>query len=316
LSGTPYRPGAATATRIQPLDALPARSHMHGMETPPNSETAPADSAQPAGAAPAAKPKNEWRDLGVFLIKLALVVFVVRSFIFSPFSIPSESMLPRLLIGDYLFITKFNYGYSRHSLPFSVPLLPNIHWSDPSRGDVVVFKAPGHNGEDWIKRVIGLPGDTVQMQGGQLILNGKPVPKDPIADFVLPLSPNFDETRCDEQFRATNAGKPVCRIPRFRETLPSGKTYEVLDQGMRPADDTDVYTVPAGHVFLMGDNRDDSTDSRFAQPPAGNGISFVPMENLEGKAVVNFWSTDGSANWVLPWTWFTAARWNRIGAGF
>jgi len=270
---------------------------------------APEDAAPFTGDA-AAKPKNEWVDLGQFLLKLVIVVVVLRSFIFSPFSIPSESMLPRLLVGDYLFVSKFSYGYSRHSLPFSLPLLPNMHWSDPTRGDVVVFKAPPTNNEDWIKRVIGLPGDTIQMQDGVLILNGKPVPKQRVADFVLPITPNVKN--CDTEFQdMDDKGKPICRIPRFKETLPGGKSYDVLDQGMRPADNTGVYTVPAGHVFMMGDNRDDSADSRFQQ-----GIGFVPMENIEGKAVVNFWSTDGSASWFLPWTWFTAARWSRIGEGF
>jgi signal peptidase I len=286
------------------------------MDTPPPVE--PAQAAAPAGsqAAPAEKPKNEWKDLGVFLVKLALIVFVVRSFIFSPFSIPSESMLPRLLVGDYLFITKWNYGYSRHSLPWSLPLIPGrIFAGTPERGDVVVFKAPGHNGEDWIKRVIGLPGDSVQMVNGQLILNGKPVPKQKVGDFMLPISPNSQN--CQTQFQDVDAkGTPICRMPRFQETLPNGKRYDVLDTATLWQDNTPVYNVPAGHVFLMGDNRDNSTDSRFAQPPEGDGISFVPMENIEGKAVVNFWSTDGSANWVLPWTWFTAARWSRIGAGF
>jgi signal peptidase I len=178
-----------------------------------------------------------------------------------------------------------------------------------------VFKAPNHNGEDWIKRVIGLPGDTVQMINGQVILNGKPIPKQKIADFSLPITPNF--TNCPTMYQNVDAkGGPVCRIPRFRETLPNGKTYNVLDQQTLPQDDTVIYTVPAGHVFLMGDNRDNSTDSRFSQPPEGNGIGFVPLENIEGKAVVSFWSTDGSANWFLPWTWFTAARWSRIGEGF
>jgi len=266
------------------------------------------------------KPQSEWRDIATFVLKLALIVFVVRSFIFSPFSIPSESMLPRLLIGDYLFITKFNYGYSKHSLPWSLPLLPNMHWSDPARGDVVVFKAPPFNHNDWIKRVIGLPGDTVQMKGGVLILNGKEIPKQPIADFVVPISPNFPSTKCSGQLAMDGQGHETCRIPRFRETLPNGKSYEVLDQGYRPdADDTELFTVPAGHLFLMGDNRDDSADSRFAQNPMNeerSGIRYVPIENIEGKAVVSFWSTDGSASWILPWTWFTAARWSRIGEGF
>jgi signal peptidase I len=273
----------------------------------------------PAAAEKPEKRKSEGGDIASFVIKLVLIVFIVRSLIFSPFSIPSESMLPRLLIGDYLFITKFNYGYSRHSLPWSLPLLPNMQWSTPTRGDVVVFKAPPGNNEDWIKRVIGLPGDTIQMRDGQVILNGKPIPKQPVADFVLPISPNFPaatetfpDKGCKQSFQETGAdGKIVCRIPRFRETLPNGKQYEVLDQGMGGADNTGLYTVPAGHVFMMGDNRDDSADSRFQ-----GGIGFVPMENIEGKAVINFWSTDGSASWVLPWTWFSAARWSRIGEGF
>jgi len=282
----------------------------------------PVETVDPITTTTAPKPKNEWVDLGWFLLKLVIVVVVLRSFIFSPFSIPSESMLPRLLVGDYLFVSKFSYGYSKHSLPLSLPLIPNMHWSDPTRGDVVVFKAPGHNGEDWIKRVIGLPGDTIQVQGGQLILNGQKIPKAPIADFVLPVSPN---SSCNPQFQdMDDKGKAICRTPRFRETLPSGKTYEVLDEGNRPQDDTGVFTVPAGHVFLMGDNRDNSTDSRFQAPSddataeerGRAGIGFVPIENIEGKAVVNFWSTDGSASWILPWTWFTAARWSRIGAGF
>ncbi|MDF7775327.1 signal peptidase I [Sphingomonas sp. AOB5] len=267
------------------------------------------------------KPQSEWRDLASFLLKLAIVVFIVRSFIFSPFSIPSESMLPRLLIGDYLFITKWNYGYSKHSLPFSIPLIPGrVFPGTPERGDVVVFKAPPQNNTDWIKRVIGLPGDTVQMRDGQLILNGKAIPKEPIADFVLPISPNFTAEKCGDFIDKNDP--TLCRIPRFRETLPNGKSYEVLDQGMQTCfiptrvcpDNTDLYTVPAGSVFLMGDNRDDSADSRF--PHSQQGIGYVPMENLQGKAVLSFWSTDGSANWFLPWTWFSAARWNRIGEGF
>ena len=273
----------------------------------------------PAPAQPKPKaPKSETRETLTFLLKLAIVVLIFRSFIFSPFSIPSESMLPRLLIGDYLFISKWNYGYSRHSLPFSVPLIPGrILGHLPARGDTVVFKAPGHNGEDWIKRVIGLPGDTIQMRRGQLILNGSAIPKQRVADFVLPITPNYPAEKCAAQFDDTDtSGKPVCRYPRFRETLPDGKSYEVLDQADQPQDDTRVFAVPEGHVFLMGDNRDNSTDSRFPQPPEGEGIAMVPLENLEGKAVVGFFSTDGSASWLLPWTWFTAARWSRIGAGF
>lgn len=265
----------------------------------------------------AGKPaRSETAETIRFLLKLALFVFVLRSFIFSPFSIPSESMLPRLLIGDYLFVSKWNYGYSRWSLPWGVPLIPGrIFAHDPVRGDTVVFRSMGPDDHDVIKRVIGLPGDTVQMRNGQLFLNDKAIPKQRVADFVLPLSPNFPAEKCGAQFQDSDAqGRPVCRYPRFRETLPGGRSYDVLDQENIPvADDTDVYTVPAGNVFLMGDNRDDSADSRFA-PPVGMG--YIPMERIEGKALVNFWSTDGSAEWLKPWTWVSAARLRRIGEGF
>jgi len=280
------------------------------------------DSATAQTAAPAEtlKPRSELRDTISFLVKLVILVFIVRSFVFAPFSIPSGSMLPRLLVGDYLFITKWNYGYSKHSLPWSLPLIPGrVFAKDPARGDVVVFKAPPDAKTDWIKRVIGVPGDTVQMRGGQLILNGQAIPKQRVADFVLPMTPNAE---CDADTLETAAdGTAVCRIPRYRETLPGGKSYDVLDSGPTTGDDTDMFTVPAGHVFLMGDNRDNSADSRFepVMDSTGTnrgGIRFVPMENIQGKAVVNFWSTDGSAQWVLPWTWFSAARFERIGEGF
>lgn len=266
---------------------------------------------RPVRAKRAPRPQRpEWQETLIFLVKLALFVFLIRSFLFSPFVIPSGSMLPRTLIGDYLFVTKWNYGYSRHSMPWSLPLIPGrIFASDPVRGDVAVFKAPPGNREDWIKRVIGLPGDTIEMRSGQIVLNGQPVPKTRVADFVLPVTPNF---ACDSVFQDNDAdGRPICRFPQYRETLPGGREYLVLDQGFSPADDTGEFVVPAGHVFMMGDNRDDSKDSRFA-----DSIGFVPMENLEGKAVVTFWSTDGSASWLMPWTWPSATRWTRIGEGF
>ena len=184
----------------------------------------------------------------------------------------------------------------------------------PTRGDTVVFRGPPANDHDVNKRVIGLPGDTVQMKGGVLILNGQPVPKQRIDDFIVPLTPNYGADKCMPQFQDVQGGKQVCRYPRFRETLPGGRSYEVLDMGQTVADDTELFTVPAGHVFMMGDNRDNSEDSRFSQ--ASGGFGYVPLENIEGKAVMLFWSTDGSANWVLPWTWVTAARWSRIGGGF
>lgn len=273
---------------------------------------APAEATPPP--APAKREKKE-DSFPVFLLKLALIVGIFRSFFFSPFNIPSESMLPRLQNGDYLLAAKWPYGYSKYSLPFSVPLIPGrIFASQPERGDVVIFKAPPTNDIDYIKRVIGLPGDTVQMIGGQLVLNGTPVPKQRIADFELPVTPN---TRCiAPQYEATaQGGAAVCRYPRYKETLPGGRSYEVLDLFATPQDDTPPVIVPEGHLFLMGDNRDNSQDSRF---PAveGAGIGIVPQANLVGRASVMMFSTDGGAQWLLPWTWFTAARWSRIGGTF
>lgn len=259
--------------------------------------------------------RSETSETFRFLLKLALVVLILRSFIFAPFSIPSESMLPRLLIGDYLFVSKWNYGYSRWSLPAGIPLIPGrIFGSTPTRGDVVVFRAPEVLDHDVIKRVIGLPGETIQMRQGTVYLNGKAIPKLRIADFTIPLTENFNAEKCGAPFVDVVANVQICRYPRFRETLPGGRSYEVLDQAELPdRDDTGLYTIPAGHIFVMGDNRDDSGDSRF---PAPQGMGYVPLENVEGKAVVNFFSTDGDAEWLKPWTWVSAARWSRIGEGF
>jgi signal peptidase I len=260
----------------------------------------------------AAKPKSETRDFLSFLLKLGIFVFILRSFIFAPFSIPSESMLPRLFVGDYLIVTKWNYGFSKHSLPWSVPLIPGrIFSSLPARGDVVVFKAPPANDTDLIKRVIGLPGDRIQMRGGQLFINDVAVPKVRTSDFVQTVSPNTHCLSAEAPETGTN-GEQRCRYARFIETLPEGKSYSVLDFGVIPQDNTRIYTVPTGHVFMMGDDRDDSGDSRFE----AGGFGFVPIENLVGKAQFTVFSTDGSANYLLPWTWFSAARWGRIGEGF
>jgi signal peptidase I len=261
------------------------------------------------------KPEEEKETLGSFLkfvLKLAVLVLVFRSFLFSPFNIPSESMLPGLWNGDYLLAAKWPYGFSRHSLPFDLPLIPGrIFASQPQRGDVVIFKHPV-DGVDYIKRVIGLPGDTVQLVHGQVVLNGTPVPKQRIADFDLPQSPN---TACAwGGYRHPSTEGQVCTYARFRETLPGGKSYNVLDFGPTPQDDWGPAIVPQGTLFLMGDNRDNSQDSRFPALPGG-GVGFVPQGDLVGRASVMMWSTDGSVVWYEPWTWFTAARWSRIGRG-
>jgi len=275
----------------------------------------PATAAQGSDAPQTtAQPEKEENFL-VFLLKLVLIVVAFRSFLFSPFNIPSESMLPRLQNGDYLLAAKWPFGYSKYSLPFSLPLIPGrVMAGQPERGDVVIFKAPPDNDIDYIKRVIGLPGDQIQMIDGQLQINGKPVAKQRVADFVVPVSPN---TRCYlPQFEESGAdGAAQCRYPRFRETLPEGRTYEVLDLGITPQDNTAPVIVPEGHLFLMGDNRDNSLDSRFPAIP-GQGIGIVPQANLVGRASVMMFSTDGSSEWVKPWTWFTAARWDRIGGTF
>lgn len=265
-----------------------------------------------AKTASSPKPRSEPGDTLKFLLKLALFVWVFRSFVIASFVIPSESMLPRLMVGDYLFVSKWNYGYGRWSFPFGWPPIGGkVLGGVPARGDVVVFRAPEVLDHDVVKRVIGLPGDTVQMRRGQLVLNGRAIPKQRVGDYVLPLTPNFGTDKCDAAFQDVDAGRPVCRYPQYRETLPGGVSYPVLDQGQMPdRDDTELYTVPAGHVFVMGDNRDDSGDSRFAPP---GGMGYVPVENLEGRVLVTFFSTDGTAEWLKPWTWVSAARWGRIG---
>lgn len=278
---------------------------MADRESPPNAKAAPA--------------RKEEGSFLWFLVKLAIVVLVFRTFVFSTFSIPSESMLPRLMWGDYLFTEKWPYGFSRASIPFDLPLIPGRVFARlPARGDVVVFKHPIDRA-DYIKRVIGLPGDTVQVKGGVVYLNGAAVPKVRVADFVAPITP-FDPCRIARFRSAAADGTPVCRYPRFRETLPGGRSYDVLDFGPAgsdnpwgiDADNTQAVIVPEDHLFMMGDNRDDSEDSRFPAE-AGAGVGFVPAENVVGRAAVIAFSTDGTASWLNPVSWFRAARWDRIG---
>lgn len=255
--------------------------------------------------------REGWGSFTRFLVQVVVVVLIFRIAVFSPFTIPSESMLPRLVNGDYLLAAKWPYGLSRHSLPFHLPLPDGrIFASTPQRGDVVIFKHPV-DGTDYIKRVIGLPGDSVAVAGGQVILNGMALPLDRVTDFVIARSPN---TGCawgaDEITR--NDGTVICRYQRLRETLPGGRTYEVAEFGPTGADNFAPVTVPAGAMFVMGDNRDNSQDSRFPAA-AGYGVGMVPVDNLVGRASIILWSTDGSAEWLRPPTWFTGARWNRIG---
>ena len=257
------------------------------------------------------EPARKQDNFFLFLLKLAFIVLAFRSFVFSPFNIPSESMLPTLANGDYLIAAKWSYGYSRYSLPGAVPLIPGrIFASAPERGEVVIFKHPV-DGVDYIKRAIGLPGDTVAMKDGVLILNGSRVEQTRLADFEIAVSAN---TRCHPYAvaRAMADGARICAYRRYRETLPGGAAYEIIDLGQFGADSFAPVTVPADVMFVMGDNRDNSQDSRFAAMPGG-GVGLVPQELLVGRASMIMWSTDGSSEWLLPWTWFTALRTDRMG---
>ena len=259
----------------------------------------------------AKKPINWAHEIWqIFLLILA--VLAVHSFVAKPFFIPSGSMLPSLLIGDRLIVSKFPYGYSY--LSPSINFLPEIpgrlFGSLPERGDVAVIKSP-RDKVDYIKRVIALPGDTVQMKDGQLWLNGAPVPRVRVADIEIPVSPNSDcNTPIDVQFRTVNAaGVPVCRLPTYRETLPGGRSYLTLDLAQTPQDNTDPLIVPEGHIFLMGDNRDNSEDSRF--DPLIGGLGMLPVENLVGRAEFLTFSLDGSTE-INPATWFSSFRKERF----
>jgi signal peptidase I len=271
-----------------------------------------ATGTRPSDAPVEVKADANWFGTVRFVAIVLLTVFAFRVFVVSPFSIPSESMLPRLMNGDFLLAAKWPYGYSRYSVPFNLPLIPGrVLASSPRRGDVVIFKHPVDR-SDYIKRVIALPGDRVAVVGGQIVLNGEPVPREKLPDFTVPLSPNttcaWGGTRAVE-----SEGGEVCRYTRFVETLPSGKQYEVLDFGPTHADTFSPRIVPDGHMFVMGDNRDNSRDSRFPAL-AGDAVGIVPQGNLVGRASVIMFSTDGSAEWLAPWTWLSATRWSRIGA--
>ena len=224
------------------------------------------------------------------IIYALLIAGVVRTFLFQPFNIPSGSMIPTLLVGDYLFVSKFSYGYSRYAFPFGMGFFSGrIFGSEPDRGDVAVFRHPPTNRDDFIKRLVGIPGDRIQVINGHLHINGDPVTRRRIEDHV------------SRDFQGS-----VRRVPQFAETLPNGRTYVVRegqsDRG--PADNTGEFVVPPGNYFAMGDNRDDSNDSR--------SWGFVPRENLIGRAEIIFFSTDGSAGWLEPWGWIQATRFNRI----
>jgi signal peptidase I len=263
------------------------------------------------------KRKESAGSLLRFVLAVAILAWAFRSFIAAPFSIPSGSMLPTLYIGDYLVVSKWPYGYSRYSFPFGFPGFDGrVFGSLPKRGDVVVFRHPSEN-SDLIKRVIALPGDTVEVRGGRLILNGRIVPRQALPPARVAVTSNSPCKVVPPAIPiiAVIGDEHACIYHAYLETLPGGPSYTVLDQvSDGPSDDFPETTVPPGHIFLMGDNRDDSLDSRF--PAFDGGIGMVPEQNLIGRASFTFWSTDGSASYAKPWTWLSALRFRRIGNGY
>lgn len=227
------------------------------------------------------------------IVNAVAIALAVRTFAYEPFNIPSGSMLPTLLIGDYLFVSKFSYGYSSYSLPLGLPLFKGrIFASEPERGDVAVFKLPSDNSTDYIKRIVGLPGDKIQVLDGLLHINGKAVERKRAGDFT----------------HMGHDGR-LARIPRFVETLPNGRQHYILEESDEEIkDNTNVYQVPDGYYFAMGDNRDHSKDSRYL-----NGVGFIPRKNLVGRADFLFFSIGGQAWKIWEWPW--TIRFRRIFSG-
>lgn len=247
---------------------------------------------------------------------LILAVLAVHSFVAKPFYIPSESMMPVLLKGDRLVVTKFPYGWSWVSPSFHVlpPLKGRLLGHMPERGDVVIVTPPGQT-SDYIKRVIGLPGDQLEMIHGQLFIDGKPVRREARPATMIPVDENVPCLPDDSgDFRVPGPnGKLFCRLPVFRETLPNGRSYDTIDMGYnRNVDDFAKITIPADRIFLMGDNRDKSADSRVPSEDQGLG-GPVPLENIGGRAELITFSLDGTSQYFNPISWFTALRGGRAG---
>jgi len=235
-----------------------------------------------------------WETVRTVLYAVAIAI-TIRIFAYEPFNIPSGSMIPTLLVGDYLFVSKFSYGYSRYSLPWGLPWIKGRILADqPERGDVVVFKLPTDNKTDYIKRLMGLPGDTIQVVKGILQINGEPVQREKVEERKVPIQGAF-----------------FTQVTEYIETLPNGRKHRIWERSDEEMlDNTPVYTVPAGHYFAMGDNRDSSQDSRVT-----SAVGPVPFENLVGRAEFLFFSHDDSARLWEIWKWPFAIRYSRLGDG-
>ena len=268
-----------------------------------------------------ATPKKEhhgsavWREIkGLLWVLLAVLLF--HSFVAKPFYIPSESMMPSLLKGDRLVVSKYPYGWSWVSPSFHI--FP--HWQGrllgnmPERGDIVIVTPPGQS-DDYIKRVIGLPGDTIAVRDGRLVINGKPVKAEPRPPAMVPVDDNIPGGMEFSGFQVVGAdGQAYCRLPIVRETLPNGVSYDTIDLGQSAGDDYAPVKVPADHLFLMGDNRDRSADSRFGLGSPENGLGGpVPWENIGGRAEFITYSLDGTSELFNPVSWFRALRSGRAG---
>jgi signal peptidase I len=285
--------------RVNLLDLLiEERSRTERFDRP-MSEPARLKSEEFEVASKRAKEGGLWDTIKVVVQALAIAL-VIRTVLFQPFNIPSGSLIPTLLIGDYLFVSKYSYGYSHFSLPSFLDLAPDkmpgrVFASQPKRGDVIVFKLPRDGETDYIKRLIGLPGDKIQMIHGRLYINGTIVDREPLPPYVT-----------TDRF-----GRRI-EAPHYEEALPGGVKHEIieLENDNGPLDNTTVYEVPPDHYFMMGDNRDNSLDSRVA--PDQDGVGYVPFENLIGRAEVIFFSVDeGEPAWQV-WRWPWIVRWHRL----